>query len=84
MPASIASEGLADVAPPPLACSRRTTAAFYLSIALASAAIIALQLAIMRIFAVGSWAHFGSLVVSWAMLGFGLSSAGLCATSRYV
>ncbi|MBV8775669.1 MAG: hypothetical protein JO258_00585 [Alphaproteobacteria bacterium] len=55
-----------------------------MSIALASAAIIALQLAIMRIFAVGSWAHFGSLVVSWAMLGFGLSSAGLCATSRYV
>jgi spermidine synthase len=29
----------------------------------------------MRVFAVGSWAHFGSLVVSLAMLGFGLTSA---------
>ena len=32
----------------------------------------------MRIFAVGSWAHFGSLVVSLAMLGFGLTSAVMC------
>jgi spermidine synthase len=54
------------------------TAAFYLSVALAAGALIALQLAIMRVFAIGSWAHFGSLVVSLAMLGFGLSSAGLC------
>ena len=29
----------------------------------------------MRVFSVGSWAHFGSLVVSLAMLGFGLTSA---------
>ena len=29
----------------------------------------------MRVFAVGNWAHFGSLVVSLAMLGFGLTSA---------
>jgi spermidine synthase len=29
----------------------------------------------MRVFSVGSWAHFGSLVVSLAMLGFGLASA---------
>ena len=36
--------------------------------------IIALQIGIMRIFAVGSWAHFGSLVVSLAMLGFGMAS----------
>jgi hypothetical protein len=42
----------------------------YASVTLVSAAIIALQLAIMRIFAVGSWSHFGSLVVSLAMLGF--------------
>ena len=37
--------------------------------------MIALQIDIMRVFAVGSWAHFGSLVVSLAMLGFGLTSA---------
>jgi spermidine synthase len=54
-------------------------AAFYLSIALGAGALIALQLAIMRVFAIGSWAHFGSLVVSLAMLGMGLSSAVLCA-----
>jgi len=32
----------------------------------------------MRLFSVGSWAHFGSLVVSLAMLGFGLTSAIMC------
>lgn len=47
---------------------------FYLSIGLIAGAIIALQIAIMRVFAVGSWAHFGSLVVSLALLGFSLSS----------
>jgi hypothetical protein len=41
-------------------------------------AVIALQLCVMRIFAVGSWAHFGSLVVNLAMLGFGLTSAAMC------
>ena len=60
------------------------TAAFYLSISFAAGALIALQLAIMRVFAIGSWAHFGSLVVSLAMLGFGLSSAGLCALQSLV
>jgi len=64
-----------------LAITRRgwRAAAFYLSIALGAGAMIALQLAIMRVFAIGSWAHFGSLVVSLAMLGMGLSSAVLCA-----
>ncbi|MBI1171337.1 hypothetical protein GC209_08050 [bacterium] len=37
-------------------------------------AVIALQIAVMRVFAVGSWSHFGSLVVSLAMLGFGMAS----------
>jgi hypothetical protein len=60
------------------------TAALYLSISFAAGALIALQLAIMRVFAIGSWAHFGSLVVSLAMLGFGLSSAGLCAVQPLV
>jgi hypothetical protein len=46
----------------------------YLAIGLIAGSIIALQIAIMRVFAVGSWTHFGSLVVSLAMLGFGLSS----------
>jgi len=40
--------------------------------------IIALQIGIMRVFSVGSWSHFGSLVVSLAMFGFGLTSAVMC------
>ena len=49
--------------------------ALYLAVGLVAGAVIALQIDIMRVFAVGSWAHFGSLVVSLAMLGFGLTSA---------
>ena len=47
----------------------------YFAVGLGAGAVIALQIDIMRVFAVGSWAHFGSLVVSLAMLGFGLTSA---------
>lgn len=56
---------------------------FYLAVALVSAAIIALQIVIMRIFAVGSWAHFGSMVVSLAMMGFGLTSVVMCAANAW-
>ncbi len=48
--------------------------AHFLAVGLIAGAVIALQIAVMRIIAVGSWAHFGSLVVSLAMLGFSLSS----------
>ena len=57
---------------------RRSPLIVYLSVGLVAGSIIALQIAIMRIFQVGSWAHFGSLVVSLAMLGFGLTSAIMC------
>ena len=50
----------------------------YLSVGLVAGSVIALQICIMRIFAVGGWAHFGSLVVSLAMFGFGLASAVMC------
>ena len=49
--------------------------ALYLAVGLAAGSVIALQIEIMRVFAVGNWTHFGSLVVSLAMLGFGLTSA---------
>lgn len=48
--------------------------AHYLAVGLIAGAIIALQISVMRVFAAGSWSHFGSLVVSLAMLGFSLSS----------
>lgn len=51
---------------------------FFIGVGLLAGAIIAYQLAIMRIFSVASWAHFGSLVVSIAMLGFGVASAVMC------
>jgi len=47
----------------------------YFAVGLGAGAVIALQIDVMRVFAVGGWAHFGSLVVSLAMLGFGLASA---------
>ncbi|MEQ9812387.1 MAG: hypothetical protein RLO50_06370 [Azospirillaceae bacterium] len=48
---------------------------FYLAVGLIAGAVIAYQLTVMRIFAVASWTHFGSLVVSIAMFGFGVVSA---------
>src|ERR671931_408730 len=56
----------------------KPTASLYFAVGLEAGAVIALQICIMRIFSVGSWAHFGSLVVSLAMLGFGLTSAVMC------
>ncbi len=80
-------EGLRDVAGPgpsnvnfssllqaPLPPEERTSLPQFVAIALIAGAIIALQICIMRTFAVASWVHFGSLVVSLAMLGFGTSS----------
>ncbi len=63
-----------EASPPPLLPSLP----LYLGVGLVAGAVIALQICIMRIFSVGSWAHFGSLVVSLAMLAFGLVSAVMC------
>ena len=58
----------------PLDCYGRSRpsppAVFYLSVGLVAGSIIALQIGIMRVFSVGSWAHFLSLVVSLAVPGF--------------
>jgi len=58
----------AEAVAPAIARTSRHPVALYLAVGLMAGALIAAQLAIMRIFAVGSWAHFGSLVVSLAML----------------
>lgn len=65
---------LSRVSAPEPGLHARLSAPQYLAVGLVAGAIISLQICIMRIFAVGSWAHFGSLVVSLAMLGFGFSS----------
>lgn len=44
-----------------------------LALFIASIATIAYEVAVMRIFAVGSWSNFGSLVISIALLGIGLA-----------
>jgi len=54
------------------------TVPIYLAVGLVAGAVIELQIAIMRLFSIGSWAHFGSFVVSLAMMGFGLVSAAMC------
>ncbi len=69
---------LAKPLPPHFALDLKPTPGLYLAVGLEAGAVIALQICIMRIFSVGSWAHFGSLVVSLAMLGFGLTSAVMC------
>ncbi|WP_020176963.1 hypothetical protein [Methyloferula stellata] len=61
----------------------RTNAPLYIAVGLVAGAVIALQICIMRIFAIGSWAHFGSFVVSLAMLGFGLTSAIMCVAKNW-
>jgi hypothetical protein len=44
-----------------------------LALFMVSAALIAYEVAVMRIFAVGSWSNFGSLVISIALWGIGLA-----------
>ncbi len=69
------AESLADDAAGDAVLGARERVGLYFAVGLGAGAVIALQIEIMRVFAVGSWAHFGSLVVSLAMLGFGLTSA---------
>src|SRR3954470_3881385 len=69
---------LAQPSAPRFDLDLKPTSGLYLAVGLEAGAVIALQICIMRIFSEGSWAHFGSLVVSLAMLGFGLTSAVMC------
>jgi hypothetical protein len=55
----------------------------YFSVGLVAGSVIALQIVVMRIFAIGSWVHFGSLVISLAMFGFGLASALMCISTGF-
>jgi len=44
---------------------------------LVSFSLIAFELAIMRVFSAGSWSNFGSMVISIALLGYGIAGVGL-------
>ncbi len=52
------------VGPADVELDARGRLALYLAVGLGAGAVIALQIDIMRVFAVGNWTHFGSLVVS--------------------
>ncbi len=58
-------------------------ARLYIAVGLLAGAVIALQIAVMRLFAAGNWAHFGSFIVSIAMLGVGISSTVMCVRQRW-
>ncbi len=62
----------------PLKLSDTRIAALFL----VSAAILAFEIEIMRIFAVASWSNFGSMVISIALLGFGLAGTLLALAAR--
>jgi len=51
---------------------------------LVSAAIIGLELALMRCLSVATWHHFAYLVLSTALLGFGASGTLLCFVGRFL
>ena len=72
-----------DAADGDISLDARGRFALYVSVALGAGAVIALQIDIMRVFAVGNWTHFGSLVVSLAMLGFGLTSAVMASAKNW-
>ena len=69
------AESFGDDANGDVVLTGRERAGLYFAVGLGAGSVVALQIDIMRVFSVGSWAHFGSLVVSLAMLGFGLTSA---------
>ncbi len=50
----------------------------YLALVLVSGSILAYELFVMRVFACSGWSHFGSLVISIVMLGFGIFSTLFC------
>ena len=53
---------------------RTRIAAFKLAgLFLVSMALVAYELAVMRVFAVSSWSNFGSMVISIALLGYGIA-----------
>ena len=55
-----------------------------IAIAAISAGVIAYQIILMRLFAVSLWQHFGYLVISIALLGFGLSGTVIALSRNYL
>ncbi|NIA14755.1 MAG: SAM-dependent methyltransferase [Nitrospiraceae bacterium] len=54
----------------------------YLAVFTISAAGLAYQIVLMRVFAIGQWHHFAYLIISTAMLGFGASGTAIAMLRR--
>ena len=63
---------------------QHTTFAILVTVALISAALIAYEIVLMRRLLIESWHHFGYLVISTALLGFGASGTFLAVIERRV
>ncbi len=63
---------------------RRITFATLIAVALISAALIAYEIVLMRRLLIESWHHFGYLVISTALLGFGASGTFLALIEQRV
>lgn len=55
-----------------------------LSVGLASAAIIGFQLVVMQLLAIAQWHHFGYMVISMALLGFGAAGTTLALAREFL
>ncbi len=57
---------------------------YYIALGLLSAAVIAYELTLMQIFSITQWHHFGYMVISVAMLGFGTAGTFLALFEKKV
>ena len=57
---------------------------WFAAVALLSGGVIGYEIALMRLLLVASWHHFAFLVISVALLGFGVSGTVLCLASRFL
>ena len=55
----------------------------YVGLALLSAAALAFEITLIRLFSVTEWYHFAFLAVSIALLGYGVSGAALSLVPRW-
>jgi spermidine synthase len=71
---------MAAPAPEPAACSRPPLAA----VALTAAATLAYEILLLRFFALAQWHHFAYMVISLALLGYGLSGSVISLARKWL
>jgi spermidine synthase len=56
----------------------------FLAISLVSAGVIGLEVLLMRLYAIGQWHHFATMIISIALLGFGVSGTFLALAREWL